>query len=302
EQWRRCYNKVALWLGHQHSQLLLLLLSWSLSSYWLSIQSTTLESSSSFPNETTIPKALHREAFNQCGECHEPFVSYEGLEQLHRFLFILGITRVLYSCFAVDLVMSKVICYGTMYNISPWHIYEPLRCFSNINAVIFTIIFSLLHIYSWCRWKNQAKMETGGNLQGKWHRMKIKVMRRQTTFVFHHTSHPWSRSSILNWMLCFLRQFRSFIQKLDYLALRLGFIIEHKLSLSYNFYKYMVQSMEDEFHGILGIRSCICSYFLNCSCKMSFEMARFIWTLWGFQEQSCFMRNHYIIIIQLASK
>eukprot|EP00256_Glycine_max_P065955 XP_025980550.1 MLO-like protein 4 [Glycine max] len=118
---------------------------------------------------------------------HEPFVSYEGLEQLHRFLFVLGITHVLYSCLAVGLAMSK--------------------------------------IYSWRRWGNQAAMATGGNLQGK----KIKVMRRQTTFVFHHTSHPWSRSPILNWMLCFVRQFRSSIQKSDYLALRLGFITEHKL-------------------------------------------------------------------------
>lgn len=38
----------------------------------------------------------------------EPFVSYEGLEQLHRFLFVLGITHVLYSCLAVGLAMSKV--------------------------------------------------------------------------------------------------------------------------------------------------------------------------------------------------
>lgn len=38
----------------------------------------------------------------------EPFVSYEGLEQLHRFLFVLGITHVLYSCVAVGLAMSKV--------------------------------------------------------------------------------------------------------------------------------------------------------------------------------------------------
>lgn len=35
-------------------------------------------------------------------------MSYEGLEQLHRFLFVLGITHVLYSCVAVGLAMSKV--------------------------------------------------------------------------------------------------------------------------------------------------------------------------------------------------
>ncbi|KAL9321505.1 hypothetical protein ACSQ67_013344 [Phaseolus vulgaris] len=285
-------------------------------------------SSSSIPDETSVTGA-----FNQCGEGHEPFVSYEGLEQLHRFLFVLGITHVLYSCLAVGLAMSK--------------------------------------IYSWRRWENQARMPSDGNQQAK----KIKLMKRQTTFIFHRTSHPWSRSPILNWMLCFLRQFRSSIRKSDYLALRLGFITEHNLPLSYNFHQYMVRSMEDEFHGILGISWLLWIYAIVCifvnihglniyfwlsfipailvmliGAKLqhvvstlaleimeqtgpfprtqvkprddlfwfkkpdillwliqfvifqnAFEMATFIWTLWGFQEQSCFMRNHYMIIIRLAS-
>ncbi|XLU25250.1 hypothetical protein S245_061316, partial [Arachis hypogaea] len=58
---------------------------------------------------------------------HEPFVSYEGLEQLHWFLFVLGITHVLYSCLAVGLALSK--------------------------------------IYSWRRWENQTTVATDGNLQ-----------------------------------------------------------------------------------------------------------------------------------------
>ncbi|XP_073224775.1 MLO-like protein 4 isoform X2 [Cicer arietinum] len=292
-----------------------------------------IENSSSLPDETNIPKGLSSVALHQCGEGHEPFVSYEGLEQLHRFLFVLGITHVLYSCLAVALAMSK--------------------------------------IYSWCRWENQAAMATDANLQGK----KNKVMRRQITFVFHRTSHPWSRSPILIWMLCFLRQFRSSIQKSDYLALRLGFITEHKLPLSYNFHKYMVRSMEDEFHAILGISWPLWIYTIVCifvnihglniyfwisfipailvmiiGTKLqhvvstlaleireqqgpsartqvkprdglfwfkkpdillwliqfvifqnAFEMASFIWTLWGFKEKSCFMRHHYMIIIRLTS-
>lgn len=35
-------------------------------------------------------------------------MSYEGLEQLLRFLFVLGITHVLYSGIAIGLAMSKV--------------------------------------------------------------------------------------------------------------------------------------------------------------------------------------------------
>lgn len=93
-----------------------------------------LETSFSSPNVTDIPAGLINLSSHQCGEvkcfanvdsissyaciylasCNgwlqgrEPFVSYEGLEQLHRFLFVLGITHVLYSCVAVGLAMSKV--------------------------------------------------------------------------------------------------------------------------------------------------------------------------------------------------
>ncbi|KAK2631378.1 hypothetical protein EUGRSUZ_L02996 [Eucalyptus grandis] len=180
------------------------------------------ESSFSFLNETDIPPKGIKALSHQCGEGREPFVSYEGLEQLHRFLFVLGITHVLYSCLAVGLAMSK--------------------------------------IYSWRKWENQATSTTEGNVQAR----KAKIMRRQSTFVFHHTSHPWSRNRVLIWILCFLHQFRSSIRRSDYLALRLGFITKHNLPHSYNFHKYMVRSMEDEFQGILGISWPLWGYAIIC--------------------------------------
>ncbi|KAF3444458.1 hypothetical protein FNV43_RR14150 [Rhamnella rubrinervis] len=297
-------------------------------------ENVVFKSSFSSQNETQIPpRGLNTHSSHQCGEDREPFVSYEGLEQLHRFLFVLGITHVLYSCMAVGLAMSK--------------------------------------IYSWRNWENQVSLLADDNLQAK----KNKVMRRQTTFVFHHTSHPWSRSRVLIWMLCFLQQFKSSIKKSDYLALRLGFITKHKLPLSYNFHKYMVRSMEDEFHGILGISWPLWGYAIICifinvhglhiyfwlsfipailvmlvGTKLqhvvsslaleiveqtgppvrsqvkprddlfwfgkphvllwliqliifqnAFEMATFIWSLWGLERRSCVMDNDLMIIARLAS-
>lgn len=299
-----------------------------------STQKVLFENPSPFLNEShTPPKRVTTQITHQCGEGREPFVSLEGLEQLHRFLFVLGITHVLYSCLTVGLAMSK--------------------------------------IYSWRKWENQTNLVADGNLQAK----KNKVMRRQSTFVFHHTSHPWSRSRVLIWMLCFFRQFKSSIKKSDYLALRLGFITKHKLPISYDFHKYMVRSMEDEFHGILGISWPLWGYAIICifvnihglniyfwlsfipailamlvgtklqhvvstlaleigeqtgpsignqvkprdglfwfgkpdiSLRLiqfiifqnAFEMATFIWSLWGFKKRSCFMKNHPMIIARLAS-
>ncbi|WCJ18378.1 Seven transmembrane MLO family protein [Euphorbia peplus] len=294
-----------------------------------SFHSNTSSSSDIPPKGITTSPTSH-----ECGEGREPFVSLEGLEQLHRFLFVLGITHVLYSCLTVGLAMTK--------------------------------------IYSWRKWENQLSLvPPDASLQAK----KSKVMRRQSTFVFHHASHPWSQSRTLNWMLCFLRQFKSSIKKSDYLALRLGFITKHKLPHSYNFHRYMVRSMEDEFHGILGISWPLWGYAILCifinihglniyfwlsfipaivvmlvGTKLehvvstlalevggqtgpsvgsqvkprddlfwfgkpqillrliqfiifqnAFEMATFIWSLWGLKQRSCFMKNHIMITFRLAS-
>ncbi|KAH6826377.1 Seven transmembrane MLO family protein [Perilla frutescens var. hirtella] len=234
-------------------------------------------------NESEIPpQGISYSPSHVCGEGREPFVSSEGLEQLHRFLFVLGITHVLYSCITVGLAMIK---------------------------------------------------------------------------------------------LCFLKQFRSSVRKSDYMALRLGFITNHKLPLTYNFHKYMVRSMEDEFSGIVGISWPLWGYAILCifinihgvniyfwlsfipvilvmlvgtklqhvvsllaleiaepqgqvqgtqvkprddlfwfgkpvilsrliqfiSFQNAFEMATFIWSLWGFKQRSCFMKNHAMIIIRLIS-
>uniref|UniRef100_A0A1D1XTS1 MLO-like protein n=2 Tax=Anthurium amnicola TaxID=1678845 RepID=A0A1D1XTS1_9ARAE len=269
---------------------------------------------------------------HECGEDHEPFVSYEGLEQLHRFLFILGMTHVLYSCVTVVLAMIK--------------------------------------IYSWRKWENQAYPLASENLQAR----RNKTMKRQSTFVFHHTSHPWSKSKILIWMLCFIRQFKVSITKSDYMALRLGFIATHKLPLSYDFHKYMVRSMEDEFHESVGISWPLWGYAVLCvfinihgfnvyfwlsfipaillmvvgtklqhvvaqlalevveptgplvgsqlkprddlfwfgkpefllwliqfiSFQNAFEMATFIWSLWQLNEDLCFMKNYKLVFIRLT--
>ncbi|XP_038889734.1 MLO-like protein 11 isoform X2 [Benincasa hispida] len=43
-----------------------------------------------------------------CKKGYEPFVSYEGLEQLHRFIFIMAVTHISYSCLTMLLAIVKV--------------------------------------------------------------------------------------------------------------------------------------------------------------------------------------------------
>uniref|UniRef100_A0A0E0R4Z6 MLO-like protein n=1 Tax=Oryza rufipogon TaxID=4529 RepID=A0A0E0R4Z6_ORYRU len=260
-------------------------------------------------NQTVVPNGLFGiQSQNVCSEGHEPFVSYEGLEQLHRFLFILGITHVLYT--------------------------------------FVTVVLSMIKIYSWRKFETQACQLPAEQLQAR----RTKVMQRQSTFVFHHTSHPWSKNKILIWMY-------------------------HKLPHSYNFHKYMVRSMEDDYNGSVGISWPLWAYAIICifvnihglniyfwisfapailvllvgtelqhviaqlalevvgatapyvgtqlklrddlfwfgkprvlwwliqfiSFQNAFEMATFVWSLLELSVQSCFMKNHYMIVLRLTS-
>ncbi|KAF9600063.1 hypothetical protein IFM89_002536 [Coptis chinensis] len=63
---------------------------------------------------------------------------------------------------------------------------------------------------------------------------------KNLTFVFDHTSHPWSRSKVLVWM-------------------------NHELHLSYDFHGYMLlRSLEDEFRDIVGISVPLWVYAILC--------------------------------------
>ncbi|PQQ10311.1 hypothetical protein Pyn_03434 [Prunus yedoensis var. nudiflora] len=166
-------------------------------------ENAMLESSS--PNKTEIPRGLNSFS-HQCGEGHEPFVSYEGLEQLHRFLFVLGITHVLYSCLAVALAMSK--------------------------------------IYSWRKWENLAELAADANLQGL---------------------------NIYFWL--------SFIPAI--LVMLVGTKLQHVVSS-------LALEIVEQTGPATGTQN-------------AFEMATFLWSLWGLKERSCFMKNHVMIVIRLTS-
>ncbi|ESQ34302.1 hypothetical protein EUTSA_v10007238mg [Eutrema salsugineum] len=154
-----------------------------------------------------------------CSEGYEPFVSYEGMEQLHRFIFIMAVTHVTYSCL--------------------------------------TMLLAIVKIHSWRIWEDEAQMDRDDCLTVV---AREKILRRQTTFVQYHTSAPLVKNRLLIWVICFFRQFGHSVVRPDYLTLRKGFIMNHHLTLTYDFHSYMIRSMEEEFQKIVGVS----------------------WPLWGF--------------------
>ncbi|PIN15025.1 hypothetical protein CDL12_12331 [Handroanthus impetiginosus] len=190
-------------------------------------------SSSNHLNSSISRLLLENVYQDYCPKGREPFASYESLEQLHRFLFVLGVTHVAYSFIAIALAMIK--------------------------------------IYSWRTWENHAKtMALRGLLTMDPSADSENVgedgvkMRRLSSFIFHHTSHPWSQHRLLVWLLCFSRQFWSSINQADYMALRLGFITTHQLPFTYDFHNYMLRSMEEEFRDIVGISIPLWAFAIIC--------------------------------------
>ncbi|KAK7317799.1 hypothetical protein RJT34_02342 [Clitoria ternatea] len=63
----------------------------------------------------------------------------------------------------------------------------------------------------------------------------------------------------LTWMdtihllTCFLRQLGNSVVRSEYLTLRKGFIMNHNLTIKYDFHSYMIQSIGEEFHKIVGV-------------------------------------------------
>ncbi|XVE82472.1 hypothetical protein DITRI_Ditri16bG0007400 [Diplodiscus trichospermus] len=294
-------------------------------------------SSSKYLNSTVSRAQKTTRWRDYCPEGKDSFASYESLEQLHNFIFVLGVTHVSYSFVAIALAMIK--------------------------------------IYSWRTWENQAKTMALQHLQDSSQAGAVGLkMKRLTTFIFHNVSHPWSQHRVLVWLLCFSRQFCISINRADYMALRLGFITTHQLPLTYDFHNYMVRSMEEEFRDIVGISVpfwiyCILCVFLDfhgthiyfwlsflpaililvigtklhrvvvklaveimehdplegshqfnlrdelfwfgrprflllliqlISFQNAFEMASFIWSLWEIKDPSCFMENKGFLVTRLV--
>ncbi|XP_019444839.1 PREDICTED: MLO-like protein 4 isoform X3 [Lupinus angustifolius] len=181
--------------------------------------------SSEYSNRTMLEENVNKGLHNYCPEGKESFASYESLEQLHSLLFVLGVTHVFYSFIAVALAMIK--------------------------------------IYSWRIWESDAKTMATQSSDTPQNTLNIRLS-RLGTFIFHHTSHPWSHHKILVWLLCFSRQFWSSINRADYMALRFGFITNHELPLTYDFHNYMLRSMDEEFRDIVGISVPLWIYAICC--------------------------------------
>ncbi|KAK7405221.1 hypothetical protein VNO78_06420 [Psophocarpus tetragonolobus] len=270
---------------------------------------------------------------NPCHEGYLPFLSYEDLEQLHEFIFIMAVTHISYSCFTMLLAIVKV----RADKIHSWKIWEK-EVHKNPRSYAFPEIT-----------RNFA-------------------LQSQSTLVMFHRSNPLNHifiynliqiyfvSNFIELQRCFLQQFWNSVHRMDYLTLRKGFIMKHKLTLEYDFHSYMIQSMEEEFENMVGVSiplwGCVIAFMLfniKVGTKLqhviatlvlenaeitnffseakltprdelfwfnkpellltlihfiifqnAFELASFFWFWWQFGYNSCFLKRHNLVFIKMG--
>ncbi|KAK1275309.1 MLO-like protein 4 [Acorus gramineus] len=225
----------------------------------LGIISLMLGQTARWISEICVPSSLFTNRFYVCPEDdyqdHEPLVSYQGLEQLNRFLFLLGITHVSYSCVTAVLAMIKV--------------------------------------YSWRKWENQTPVQPGGDLQGEqsWVSWPLWGYAIICMFVNIHGLNVYFWLSFIPAILVMLVG-----TKLQHVVAQLALEIVETTGP-------FVGTQLKPRDGLFWFRKPEFLLWLIhfISFQNAFEMATFIWSLWGLNMQSCLLKNHLLISIRLIS-
>ncbi|THG07136.1 hypothetical protein TEA_000698 [Camellia sinensis var. sinensis] len=198
--------------------------------------SLLLTATSSIISNICVPSKFYDSVFAPCSKS-EVDQEIESLEQLHRFIFVMAVTHVSYSCLTMLLAIVKVTFFIAVAVAES--IAENSMWISS-----FLFFFFCFEIHSWRAWEDQAHMDRHDSLVAlyfltTWLHKIVLLIKIFDDFVTLQT--------------CFFRQFGHTVVRADYLTLRKAFISNHKLTSKYDFHSYMIRSMEEEFQKIVGV-------------------------------------------------
>ncbi|KAK4270038.1 hypothetical protein QN277_023124 [Acacia crassicarpa] len=149
-----------------------------------------------------------------CGRKHKvPLLSLEAIHHLHIFIFVLAVVHVTYC--------------------------------------VLTVFFGGLKIRQWKHWEDSIAKDNYDAQKV----LEPKITQvHQHAFIKGHFLGFGKDSALMGWLHSFFKQFFGSVTKLDYMTLRHGFIQTHcKSNPKFNFYKYMIRALEDDFKQVVGI-------------------------------------------------
>ncbi|XP_030451343.1 MLO-like protein 2 [Syzygium oleosum] len=143
------------------------------------------------------------------------------------------------------------VAFVTAYGIHQLHIFIFVLAIFHVLYCITTLALGTFKMRKWKVWENETKTPEY-QFDNDPERFRFA---RETSFGRRHLSF-WSRSPISLWIVCFFRQFFGSVTKVDYKALRHGFIMAHlapENGTRFDFQEYIRRSLEEDFKVVVGI-------------------------------------------------
>lgn len=143
------------------------------------------------------------------------------------------------------------VAFVSEYGIHQLHIFVFVLAIFHILQCIITLTLGRTKMSIWRKWEDETK-----SLEHQfYHDPERFRFARDTTFGRRHLN-QWSRSPISLWMISFFRQFYGSVNKVDYMALRHGFIVAHLTPASevkFDFHNYIKRTLDEDFAVVVGI-------------------------------------------------
>ncbi|XP_061347020.1 MLO-like protein 2 [Gastrolobium bilobum] len=143
------------------------------------------------------------------------------------------------------------VAFVSEYGIHQLHIFIFVLAIFHILQCIITLTLGRTKMAKWKAWEDETKTDEH-QFYNDPERFRFA---RDTTFGRRHLN-SWSRSLISLWIVSFFRQFYGSVDKVDYKALRHGFIVAHlapESEAKFDFQKYISRSLEEDFKVVVGI-------------------------------------------------
>ncbi|RDX82852.1 MLO-like protein 1, partial [Mucuna pruriens] len=131
------------------------------------------------------------------------------------------------------------------------HIFIFVLAVVHVTFSVLTVMFGGARIRQWKHWEDSIAKK---NYEAD------RVLKPKVTHVHQHEfirgrfAGYGKDSTLVGWLVSFLKQFYGSVTKSDYVTLRHGFIMTHcKSNPKFDFHKYMIRALEDDFKQVVGI-------------------------------------------------
>ncbi|KAH1230422.1 hypothetical protein AAZX31_10G201000 [Glycine max] len=143
------------------------------------------------------------------------------------------------------------VAFMSEYSIHQLHIFVFVLAIFHILQCIMTLTLGRTKMSIWRKWEDETK-SLGHQFHHDPERFRFA---RDTTFGRRHLS-SWSRSPGSLWIVSFFRQFYGSLNKVDYMALRHGFLVAHLTPANeakFDFQNYIKRTLDEDFAAVVGI-------------------------------------------------